>query len=311
MPVYNAAPYLGEAIRSILAQTLSDFEFIIADDGSTDRSPEILRALAAQDTRLRPVFLEHGHQPRATCIELAGGGFIAYMDADDLALPQRLARQAAWLHDSGIDVGGTCAQSFGEASSLFWFPESHAAICRELLFRPALLLGTVMLRAEIAKHYPFDERALFKDYDLWTRLAPHYRLGNLPQILLRYRQHPAQSTRRHRAQIGAEAIAISARFFETQYPTATPAERERFRRIATRAPFPELDELEQAGLWLIELAQLPDLFLKQRMALRWLELCFASASLGLDVYQLYVRLLPEFGENAGTDSDALRLACAQ
>src|SRR5262245_55079183 len=93
MPVYNAERYVADAIASILAQTYAQFEFIIVDDGSTDGSAAIVRAFAARDARVRPLFLTHYSIGRArnAGIALTQGGLIAHMDADDIALPERLA----------------------------------------------------------------------------------------------------------------------------------------------------------------------------------------------------------------------------
>ena len=94
MPAYNVELYVEEAVRSILNQTFRDFEFIIVDDGSTDRTPEILRTFT--DPRIRLLFNEknEGNYPaRNRGCRLARGKYIAVMDADDVALPERLEKQ--------------------------------------------------------------------------------------------------------------------------------------------------------------------------------------------------------------------------
>ena len=108
MPVFNAASYLAETIESILCQTLPDFEFIIVDDGSTDGSVDLIRRHAAQDSRIRPLFGEHrGHGAAANAgIALARGDFIARMDSDNLALPEKLATQLAWMDRAGVEPDG-------------------------------------------------------------------------------------------------------------------------------------------------------------------------------------------------------------
>lgn len=313
-PVYNAAKYLPEMIPSILAQTFSDFEFIIADDGSTDASRRIVQEFASRDSRIQLRTLQHVGVSHALNegAKHARGNFIALMDADDVALPTRLASQIAYFSKStAADICGTCAQHFGNGTDyILWFPESHESICRELLFRCVLLPSSVMLRADILRANSFDETFVFNDYELWTRLALQYRLATLPQILVRYRKHAAQASALKRAQFAEESSAISQRFFAAQFPNATRAERERHRIILMRQAFASVQELAHAGKWLSELGQLPDLILKQAMAMRWRRVCRASAGLGMEVYHLYLQLLPEFGESAGADAEQLRRACA-
>ena len=102
MPVYNAAPYLAEAIESILNQTFTDFEFLIIDDGSTDRSAEIVNAYARKEERIRFLSRENRGLP-ATLNELASmarAPLLARMDADDISTPDRFEKQVAFLADS-------------------------------------------------------------------------------------------------------------------------------------------------------------------------------------------------------------------
>ena len=99
MPVYNGEKYVAEAIESILAQTFTDFEFIIVDDGSQDRSPEIIREYVRRDDRVRCLRQERNtgvSSARNRGIDDAGGEFVALMDADDVSLPTRLEKRSAF-----------------------------------------------------------------------------------------------------------------------------------------------------------------------------------------------------------------------
>ncbi len=115
MPVYNAAAYLEEAISSILAQTYRHLELIVVDDGSTDESPDVLRAFASRDARVRPLFLPHGGLSRAinSGIAVAKGELIARMDADDVSAPERFEVQVEWMRQAGVDICGTGARECG------------------------------------------------------------------------------------------------------------------------------------------------------------------------------------------------------
>ena len=100
IPVYNTERYLAESIESILAQTFTDFELIIVDDGSSDRSPEIIREFERRDERIRVTrFAQNAGEWKARTAGLAAarGEYIAWQDSDDISLPERLERQARFL----------------------------------------------------------------------------------------------------------------------------------------------------------------------------------------------------------------------
>jgi glycosyltransferase involved in cell wall biosynthesis len=111
MTIYNSENYLAEAIESILAQTYSDFEFLIIDDASTDRSPQILTEFALRDPRIQHEILPKNRgigANRNTLLQRAVGEYIAIMDSDDISIPERLALQIAYLdeHRECAVVGG-------------------------------------------------------------------------------------------------------------------------------------------------------------------------------------------------------------
>jgi glycosyltransferase involved in cell wall biosynthesis len=311
MPVYNRARYVAEAVNSILAQIYPKFELIIVDDGSTDGSPEIVRALAARDRRIRLLFQPHYSQGRArnAGIALACGEYIAHMDDDDIALPDRLTTQLDWMRRTGVDICGGCSQAFGDAHGLLWFPETHEAIRNELVFRCGFLQGTVLIRADIVKAHPYDEQASFEDYEMWTRLAPLYRMGNMPRILLRERFHPQQIHKVKEGALHADWRKYCERYLRALFPNTTPAERAIIARAAGQEPFTGLGELEEAGRWLVRLAQTPDAFLRRRMADRWFAVCRRSAPLGLACHRIYRRITPQFGITADHGTFKLWLAC--
>src|SRR3990172_5385939 len=109
MPFYNAERYVGEAIESILCQTFKEFELVAIDDGSTDRSLEVVRGYACRDTRIRCFSSAHKGiaATRNETLSRANGKYIAVMDADDISLPERLAKQVAYLesHPECVLVG--------------------------------------------------------------------------------------------------------------------------------------------------------------------------------------------------------------
>ena len=297
LPVYNRGRYVAEAIRSILAQTFSPLELIVVvDEGSNDDSANIVRYLAAGDTRIRPLFLSHGSQWRARNrgIEMARGEYIAHMDDDDIALPDRIAAQLAWMRRTGVDACGGCTKKFGTEEELLWFPETHQAICHELLFRIAVFLPTLIVRTEIARAHPYDEALVYSDYAQLTMLAPRHRLGNLPQIVLKSRFHSDQIHMAQHKGFTDDWRAYRQPYFRTLFLNATPADAATFARVADRESHATVTDLQRAGEWLVRLGQTPDNFLRRRMANRWQAACQRSAHLGLACYQVYQQYAPQF-----------------
>ena len=201
MPVYNAAPYLGEAIESILAQTLREFEFVIVNDGSTDGSGEILRSFALQDTRIR--LIEQANSGIVGALNRglveSRGEFIARMDADDKAMPDRFLRQAVFLaeHPSVVAVGSAIriVDSSGTSIADRMPPMAHADIERELLLGDGLAQchPTMMIRRTAVETVGFYSKDYewVEDVALFLSLARIGQLANIPEVLLCYRRHSA------------------------------------------------------------------------------------------------------------------------
>lgn len=198
-PVYNNERYLEQAVQSILDQTLSDFEFILVDDESTDSSAAILERMSRQDPRIRVFRRPHTGIVGAMNdgLRLARAEFIARMDADDLALPHRLERQVEFLRDHPdhvlvgsrvmlIDPDGAPICEFVHETTHEEIDQGHVAM-RWTVVHPA-----VMYRRQVVldlSGYRGEYESL-EDLDLFLRLAERGRLANLPEVLLLYRQHP-------------------------------------------------------------------------------------------------------------------------
>ncbi|UCZ56946.1 glycosyltransferase [Desulfurispirillum indicum] len=179
MPVYNALPWLSEAIESMLSQSYDNFEFIIVDDGSSDGSREVLEQYAAKDQRIRLVFHdENKGVPTAlnNGVKLSSGKYIARMDADDISLPNRLEAQVNYLEGNqscGV-VGGWMYRIRKKGDiKLKKYPETNEELKLLLIFECCFSHSTVVIRKEILHLLPFvyDERfRSAQDYDLWARL---------------------------------------------------------------------------------------------------------------------------------------------
>lgn len=282
MTVFNSGPWLAETIDSILGQTIQDLEFIIVDDGSTDGTDDVIRDYQSRDARIRPWFVSHrGSAAAANAgIAQARSEFIARIDHDDLALPHRLETQLAWMERTGVQGCGSWARAFGEKDAVWWYPETHDAIGRELLFRLSLIHSSVLVRADILRANPYREETILDDYELWTRLVPRYSFGNVPEVLTCYRCHSRQTHVVHGRRSREDFRRYRFRYFYQRFPGTPLPDYLALARVSDRLPMASLAELERAGEWLTELAKGPDLRLRQRMAERWQQTCTCSAALG-------------------------------
>ncbi len=190
MAVYDGARWVGAAVESLLAQTLADLEVVVIDDGSTDTTAEVLAAF--RDPRLRVERRERAGLTRALtrALELAQAPLIARLDADDVALPERLERQRRFL-DAHPDVGllGTWAREVdvtGREVAIVRPPVDDAAIRRALIRVNPFVHSTVMMRRSALERTAGYDPAyqVAQDYDLWMRMARVTRLANLPDALV-------------------------------------------------------------------------------------------------------------------------------
>jgi glycosyltransferase involved in cell wall biosynthesis len=198
MPVYNARRYVAEAVESILAQTVTAFELILIDDGSTDGSTEILRRYAGRDGRVRLISRANTGLVRALNegVSLARGEFVARMDADDIALPERFAHQlAAFRANPRLAVVGggfICIDAAGRRLIRLPQPTDDASI-QQALLRGHCPLGhpTVMMRRDLLLAVGGYDQASYpaEDLDLWLRLGEVGGIVNVPEVVLRYRIH--------------------------------------------------------------------------------------------------------------------------
>lgn len=199
LPVRDGERYLREAIDSVLAQTFEDFELVVVDDGSTDRSPAIGQVVA--DPRVRLVSQEPLGLVEALRRGLAEttAPVVARMDADDVSLPTRLERQLAALSEEValVGCGFEAMDEQGRQIASWLLPPDDASLRRRLLLRNPFAHGSVLFRREAvdrAGGYRTDYGAN-EDYDLWRRVARVWRLAAVPEVLYRYREHPDAVTK--------------------------------------------------------------------------------------------------------------------
>lgn len=198
MPVHNALPFLDESIKSILIQTLSDFEFVILDDASTDGSLETLREWSLRDPRIRV------HESKKqlglsassnAVVAKARASIVARMDADDIAHPDRLLRQMNVMKDRpDVAVIGTLCNGI-DASGSEVRPRDRWRLLRRSNYIP-FPHGSAMFRREVFDQVGgYDEKAAGgEDQDLFLKMAARGVVVTLPDILYSYRYHTSNAT---------------------------------------------------------------------------------------------------------------------
>lgn len=205
MPVYNCAPYLDEAIRSIREQTFRDFEFIIVNDGSIDGSPQIIRKHADADDRIKVINQKNGGIVNAlnNGIAASKGKYIARMDGDDVCFPDRLEDQYAALESRPevVALGSravlTCSEGVpilnGKEPVHYATETEHDSILSQLKqgYGAAMIHPVVTFRKStlIQAGSYIDKYMYAQDLALYLTLSDHGELANLPKPHLLYRQH--------------------------------------------------------------------------------------------------------------------------
>ncbi len=209
MPCYNVADTVDEAICSLLKQARQDFEIVAVDDGSTDATGQHLADWAKNDPRITVLSLPHGGIIEAlnSGINSCKTQFIARMDADDRAHPERLEKQVAFLeaHPNVAVVGclveGFPVEDVGEGFRLYleWLNRlvTSEAIAREFFVESPLVHPSVIIRRPwLERVGGYQDHGWPEDYDLWLRMhMAGARFAKVPEVLLYWREHTVRMTR--------------------------------------------------------------------------------------------------------------------
>ncbi len=220
MAVYNGGNALTASLQSIAEQTFTDWEMVIVDDASTDRTRDVLDKFARQDVRFRLVSNEK-NKGQTACLNqglrVCRGEWVARQDADDLSHPQRLAAQMEFLRCNPetvlLGTQGVLIDACSRKIGLLDVPCGEAEIhwCAPFL-NPFLHTAVVFRRNVVLETGGYDEAyRIAQDYELWTRLAVGRQTANLPGWLIRYRHTESSLSRAGRDLAFAEADRVSAR----------------------------------------------------------------------------------------------------
>lgn len=198
IPVYNGEKYIYESVKSILDQSYSNLEVIIVNDGSSDGTKTILTSFK-NDKRV--VILDQENKGLVfslnRAIREAKGEYIARMDADDISLKSRLKLQLEYLLENGLDIVGSWVSIFNEdgKKETIAYPELPKDNNFMLNFKSTLAHPSVMMKKDVFEFSLYSTNAVCEDYDLWCNFASSgFKIGNVPRVLLNYREHPNQIT---------------------------------------------------------------------------------------------------------------------
>jgi hypothetical protein len=300
MPVHNAEPFVEAAIGSVLAQTLSDFELIVVDDASTDASAGKVRGF--EDPRIRRLELGRNLGPSAarnTGVGEARGRYVAFLDADDIARPHRLARQVLFFerHPEAEMVGGAvaCIDAAGAGTGKTWHPDTHPERLPVLLyFHNAFYTSTLMVRTGLARRLPFRaDLAAAEDYEFNVRVARAAPVANLPDVLADYRLNACGLSATRAASM--EECVREVMRVQLERLGLKPSARERELHFHLNAFHlaPSLALLDEIDAWLYTLRQAlygtprPRTAIDAVLAGKWFEACRCASGLGPAVVGRY------------------------
>lgn len=231
IPAFNAEKYVREAVESVLDNGFADLEVVIVDDGSSDATAQVVESIRHPALRLIRQTVNLGEGPtRQRGLSALQGRYVAYLDADDVAVPGRFEKQVERLEAADSpDILGGGLEYFGDMHGTHFFRCADAEIRAELLFFSLPLAnGTVCMKLA-----PFrDGRIRYWadpgpacDYALWVdAVRAGLRFENLPVVVIRYRRHNESQTRKLFDRTVAQGCIVRKRLAETYFPTMTGAE---------------------------------------------------------------------------------------
>jgi glycosyltransferase involved in cell wall biosynthesis len=224
MPTHNGMPYLKEAVESILKQTYKNFEFIIVDDASSDKTLQYLKSL--KDKRIKLIRNKQNlgvAKSLNKALKAARGEFIARMDADDVSYSARLKEQIEFFKKSPqIFLCGTWAELINNSGKIIGekkYPSSNKNIKRALLWYTPIIHPSLMARKKVftklnGYNPKFD---MAEDYEFLIRARENYNIANIPRKLIKWRLHDKRRSRAQMHQMGKVDLAIKIESLKKGY----------------------------------------------------------------------------------------------
>jgi len=292
LPVYNAEAFIGEAVKSVLEQTYTDFELLIINDGSTDSSKAIIQSF--NDPRIRLVENEKNLRLIATLnkgIDLARGKYIARMDADDISMPERLERQFQFMETHPeVGICGSAFHAFGKEEGTVRYPEKNEDIRMMMLYQTPFCHPAVIFRKEtlVANRLYFNPEYLHaEDYEFWVRAADYTNFANMHEVLLKYRIHEEKVSVQHRDIQEQNTIRIIREYLRKAGVMLNNNEVASLRNVAYASFTHDKEEFSACENVLLKLMEgnrrspyLPAAQLEKFIAAKWANLCLNATALG-------------------------------
>ena len=300
MPVYNGEKYLKKAIESILSQTFKEFEFFIIDDGSVDKSAEIIKSF--NDARIR---LESNRANLGLIktlnkgLGMSKGKYIARMDCDDISLPNRLSAQVSFMEKHPeIGVCGSWVKIIGLKNEFInKYPQNNEEARAYLLFNTPLAHPAVIIRKSILEscQFKYDEKYKHaEDYELWSRIIDYAQISNIPKVLLHYRMHRESVSKKNSSEQAENSNKVRSKLLKDLGMSATTAELDIHRRFVRPDYFNSKEFINKLEIWLNKIlsANKKTSIYKQESLIkiissRWLNACDTNANLGFWVIKKF------------------------
>jgi glycosyltransferase involved in cell wall biosynthesis len=302
IPAYNVAPYIGAAISSVLAQTLRDFEILVIDDASSDETVRI--ASSFNDDRVRVIRHDANlgvAKARNTGLDHAKGEFIALLDSDDVALPNRLATQVGALEQDRalLMIGSPTIWMDEKGRMLNRSVPSKIAVAPEdagvrMIFRNMFGTSTIMFRRQPLASMRYGEYPVAEDYDFNAKVARIGKVANLPYPLTKYRVRGDGLSGTNAARMKEFGLRVAREHLRHWEIEATDDELAVNRYIGFRDLPTSMELLGKTEAWLLKLCAANDRtrrydqHLFQRVCgYEWFEICKFASNLGMPSYRRF------------------------
>ena len=303
MPVFNSERFVAEAIESVLNQTFKDFEFLIFDDCSTDKSFEIIEDFKRKDSRIK-VFLNEKNlgvvESRNKLINLSKGKYIAWLDSDDIALKNRFEVQIKFLEEHPeIGMVGAYPIIIDENSKKtgkWWFETDPQKLKIELFFHSPFLSSSVMIRTSCLPPNFYDSRfPVAEDFDLYSKISEHSDAANIPKFLVKYRINSkglSKSNTEKMEQLSVQVIKEHAARLGIKFEENI-IKNLRKPKTASKIAFNDIAEIEKQLILLKKMLISSSRFNKKAVEKviqkYWFETCRKSTHNGLKVLSIFFK----------------------
>jgi glycosyltransferase involved in cell wall biosynthesis len=302
IPIYNAETHLADAIESILNQGYQDLEVILVNDASTDHSEAIAEKYISDRVRL----INNPHNRGValslnSALQVCSGEYIARMDADDIAMPDRIKNQVAFMDaNPALVVSGSWARHIGKYEGVLERkPVGTSCVAAFMMLDNPIMHPTAMLRKRVLEKHNLKYDATFErceDFDLWERLSHVGGIDNIPKPLLHFRVHDSSVTAKYSDEMWNKTYDVLKRGLKRIGITIDSSELKFHRKVSHGEPAENIEELKLAEKWFSRLFEANQKIkvhdgtaMREALGFVWYALCRNSSLLGMKVWSVYHR----------------------